>query len=134
MAILPDEATTAQPPARAARRDAHHPSPRIPGRPGRFARQEPLFIGGLTVGIFLGIWQLVASLRLVPRIRVPTLILTARDDPFIDVEPFEALDAPAHIEVQIVRHGGHLGFLGSDGAGGVRWAERRLVDWVVGAT
>ena len=71
MATVPDEATTVQPPARAARRDADHASPRIPGRPGRFTRQEPLFIGGLTVGIFLGVWQLAASLRLVPPLFLP---------------------------------------------------------------
>jgi uncharacterized protein len=70
-----------------------------------------------------------AALPWLPRIRVPTLILTARDDPFIPVGPFEALPALPHLEVQIVARGGHLGFLGPDGAGGVRWAERRVADW-----
>jgi predicted alpha/beta-fold hydrolase len=73
-----------------------------------------------------------ASLPLIPRIQVPALILTARDDPFILVDPFDALKAPGHVEVQVTRHGGHLGFLGRDGAGGIRWAERRVVEWVVG--
>jgi predicted alpha/beta-fold hydrolase len=72
-----------------------------------------------------------ACLPLIPRIQVPTLILTARDDPFIAVEPFEALKVPPNIVVQIMRHGGHLGFLGWDGAGGIYWAERRLVDWLL---
>jgi predicted alpha/beta-fold hydrolase len=69
---------------------------------------------------------------LIPSIQVPTLILTARDDPFIAVEPFEELKLPAHVEVRIVAHGGHIGFLGWDGCGGIRWAERRLVEWVLG--
>jgi hypothetical protein len=47
------------------------------------------------------------------------------------VEPFESLQAPPHVTVNIVPHGGHLGFLGWDGAGGIRWAERRLVDWLL---
>jgi predicted alpha/beta-fold hydrolase len=64
-----------------------------------------------------------------PRIQVPALVLTARDDPFIAVEPFETLRFPAHIDVRIAAHGGHLGFLGWDGAGGIRWAERHLADW-----
>jgi predicted alpha/beta-fold hydrolase len=68
---------------------------------------------------------------LVPHIRVPTLIMAARDDPFIAVEPFEELRVPSHIQVRIVPRGGHVGFLGWDGAGGIRWAERRLVEWVV---
>ncbi|MFL5245634.1 MAG: YheT family hydrolase [Gemmataceae bacterium] len=73
-----------------------------------------------------------SSLPLLERIQVPTLILTARDDPFIAVEPFESLSLPFHIKVRIQNYGGHLGFLGPDGAGGYRWAERRIVDWVVG--
>jgi CRP-like cAMP-binding protein len=33
--------------------------------------------------------------------------------------------------VHILDRGGHVGFIGWDGAGGVRWAERRVVDWAV---
>ena len=65
-----------------------------------------------------------------PRIQLPTFILTARDDPFIAVEPFEEVRAPAHVEVRIAERGGHLGFLGWDGAGGYRWAERRIAEWI----
>ncbi len=74
--------------------------------------------------------------HLVPRIPVPTLLLTSRDDPFIAVEPFEELRsrAPAHMTIRILSHGGHLGFLGFDGAGGIRWAEHRLTDWVAPPT
>jgi predicted alpha/beta-fold hydrolase len=68
---------------------------------------------------------------LIPRIQVPTLILTSRDDPFIAVEPFEALKVPQHVVVRIVPHGGHIGFVGWDGVGGIHWAERRMVDWVL---
>ena len=68
---------------------------------------------------------------LIPQIAVPTLILTARDDPFIAVEPFEHLKVPPHILVHLVPHGGHIGFLGWDGAGGIRWAERRMVEWIL---
>jgi predicted alpha/beta-fold hydrolase len=73
-----------------------------------------------------------SSLPLIGKIRIPTFVLTARDDPFIAPEPFEELTPPSHVEVRILEHGGHLGFLGWDGAGGIRWAERRIVDWVMG--
>jgi predicted alpha/beta-fold hydrolase len=69
---------------------------------------------------------------LIPNIRLPTLILTARDDPFIAIEPFEELKLPSNIQLRIVAHGGHIGFLGWDGRGGIRWAERRMVEWVLG--
>jgi predicted alpha/beta-fold hydrolase len=77
-------------------------------------------------------YRRASSAPLLGRVPVPTLILTARDDPFIAVEPFEALRVPGHVEVRIVPGGGHLGFLGWDGSGGVRWAERWVVQWVVG--
>jgi hypothetical protein len=73
-----------------------------------------------------------SSLSLIGRIQIPTLIMTARDDPVIAVEPFEGLKPPTHVELRILRHGGHLGFLGWDGAGGIRWAERRIVECVKG--
>jgi predicted alpha/beta-fold hydrolase len=72
-----------------------------------------------------------SALPLIPRIQLPTLVLTARDDPFIAVGPFEELKAPPNVAVRILPHGGHLGFLGWDGAGGIRWAERRLAEWLL---
>jgi predicted alpha/beta-fold hydrolase len=78
----------------------------------------------------LDYYRRAASLPYIPRITVPAFILTARDDPFIAVEPFEKLSPPPLVEVHVTERGGHLGFLGWDGAGGFRWAERRVVDWV----
>jgi predicted alpha/beta-fold hydrolase len=72
-----------------------------------------------------------SSLPLVPRILVPAFLLTARDDPFVAAAPYEELpQRPGH-EIHLVDHGGHLGFLGNDGAGGIRWGERRIVEWTV---
>jgi predicted alpha/beta-fold hydrolase len=72
-----------------------------------------------------------SSAPLIARIAVPTLILTARDDPFVAVEPFDQLTPPANITLRILPRGGHVGFIGLDGAGGIRWAERRLADWLM---
>ncbi len=67
---------------------------------------------------------------LVPRIEMPALIMTAEDDPFIDVRPFRALRCGPNVEVRIAAHGGHVGFVGDDGGGGVRWGERYVVEWL----
>ena len=72
-----------------------------------------------------------SALPWIPAIRVPTFILTARDDPFVAVEPFDALPTLPSIEVLISAHGGHMGFLGSDGNGGIRWAEAQVVNWLI---
>jgi predicted alpha/beta-fold hydrolase len=79
----------------------------------------------------LDYYRRASALPLVPRINLPALVLTARDDPFIAVGPFEELKAPPNVAVRILPYGGHLGFLGWDGAGGIRWAERRVVEWLL---
>jgi predicted alpha/beta-fold hydrolase len=79
----------------------------------------------------LDYYRCASSLPFIPRIAAPCLILTARDDPFIAVEPFETLQVPPHIEVRIVQRGGHLGFLGWNGMNGIRWAEHRVAEWVL---
>ena len=79
----------------------------------------------------LDYYRRASSLPWVERSPVPTFLLTARDDPFIAIEPFETLAPAPHIEVHISPYGGHLGFLGPDGRGGIRWAEQRVVDWLL---
>jgi uncharacterized protein len=71
-----------------------------------------------------------SALPLIECIAAPSLILTARDDPFIDVAPFEELPCYPNLELHILDQGGHVGFIGRDGSGGLRWAERRVAEWV----
>ncbi|MCI0684625.1 MAG: alpha/beta fold hydrolase [Gemmataceae bacterium] len=77
----------------------------------------------------LAYYEHASATSLIPTIRVPCLILTARDDPFVAVTSFlEATPGPG-VTIDITLHGGHLGFLGGDGAGGIRWAESRVISW-----
>ena len=78
----------------------------------------------------LDYYRSVSTFSLIPRIDVPTLILTARDDPFIAVEPFEELRAPDNVIVRIVPHGGHIGFVGWEGSRIGRWAESQVAEWL----
>lgn len=55
---------------------------------------------------------------------VPTLILTARDDPFVAVEPIAAM--ASDISVIISERGGHTGYVGFP----VGWAESLIAEWV----
>src|SRR5262249_27232088 len=54
----------------------------------------------------LDYYRRASAFALVPRIVVPTFILTARDDPFIPAAPFEALAARPNLTLQIVPRGG----------------------------
>lgn len=73
-----------------------------------------------------------SSRPFIPRIRVDTLILHARDDPFMfpDSAP-SAAELPANVSLELTRHGGHVGFV--DGALPWRagyYAERRAAQWI----
>lgn len=78
----------------------------------------------------LDYYRQASALPWIGAIRVPTFILTARDDPFVAVESFEALRGLASVELHISAHGGHLGFLGLDDVGGIRWAETQMIAWL----
>ena len=73
-----------------------------------------------------------SAMRVVDRIRVPTLIITADDDPFVPTEPFRdaAVTANPHIEFVVTQHGGHCAFLAEagDGSDGY-WAEDRIIEF-----
>lgn len=73
-----------------------------------------------------------ASARVVERIAVPTLILYAKDDPFIRVLPTTRarLLANEHIEFVETEHGGHCAYLGRGEGGEIHWAEATVVRYL----
>jgi predicted alpha/beta-fold hydrolase len=71
-----------------------------------------------------------SALRVVDRIAVPTLVVTAEDDPFVPSGPFHdaALSGNAQVTRVITRHGGHCAFVEAARAGyDGYWAEREIV-------
>jgi uncharacterized protein len=71
-----------------------------------------------------------SAMRVIDRIRIPALIITAEDDPFVPVTPFRnpSVTTNPHIRLIITRYGGHCGFItdastGDDGY----WAERQIL-------
>ena len=74
-----------------------------------------------------------SAMRVIDRIRVPALILTAEDDPFVPVDPFRdptVVNNP-FVNVVVTRHGGHCAFVEEgDGVYDGYWAEREVVRFV----
>jgi predicted alpha/beta-fold hydrolase len=74
-----------------------------------------------------------SAMRVIDRIRVPALIITAEDDPFVPSQPFRdpTVTGNPHITVQICRYGGHCGFVGARNGGedDGYWAEKRIVEF-----
>jgi uncharacterized protein len=65
------------------------------------------------------------------RIQVPGLIVHAMDDPFVTSEALLQADKPDHLAVELVRHGGHLGYLSRrPWQGDRRWLDTRLTVWI----
>ena len=67
-------------------------------------------------------------------IRVPTLLIQAKDDTFIPFEIFEssALRANPRIQLIATEHGGHLGFLGRRPHR--LWADHAIMNWIQSQT
>lgn len=75
-----------------------------------------------------------AAMRVIGRIAVPALIITAADDPFVPPEIFRdrTIASNPHITLRLTPHGGHCGFLaerdGHEDDG--YWAERMIIRFV----
>ena len=73
-----------------------------------------------------------ASARVIDDIAVPTLILNAKDDPFIRLFPetrSRLLANPRIIYIE-TRHGGHCAFLSRDPGEEIHWAEATVVRYL----
>jgi uncharacterized protein len=66
------------------------------------------------------------------RIELPGLVVHAMDDPFIGAEPFRHIEKPSALSIELVPHGGHLGYLSrTPWMGSRRWLDSRLSTWLL---
>ena len=73
-----------------------------------------------------------SALRLIDRIRIPALIISAADDPFVPPAIFDAPEVRSNpsIRVELLPHGGHCAFISERGGGDDGyWAETAIVDF-----
>ena len=76
-----------------------------------------------------------SAMRVIERVRVPALVITAEDDPFVPSAPFHdpKVTGNPHIELRISAHGGHCGFVGEGSAhDDGYWAEHQIVEFFNG--
>ena len=77
-------------------------------------------------------WRRASSKPWLVDIAVPTLVLNARNDPFV---PSESLPGPGEVSPDVrldqPDHGGHVGFLSGSFPGHLEWLPRRLLDFFV---
>ncbi len=65
------------------------------------------------------------------RVALPGLIVHAGDDPFIPPDPLRRVQCSESLSVELLPHGGHLGFVSRSRWDGDRhWLETRLACWL----
>lgn len=76
-------------------------------------------------------YQRASALRVTAAIHVPTLILTAEDDPFIPLAPFRtaAVQGNRYITLVVTQQGGHCGYVSRYPGDERFWAEARIVEF-----
>jgi uncharacterized protein len=77
-------------------------------------------------------YERASALPFVKAIKVPTLIVHAKDDPFIPSAQFEREEVTGNPNVALLApaHGGHVGFISAEGEGEGRfWAEAMIVEF-----
>lgn len=76
-------------------------------------------------------WARASSLPHLPKIRVPTLLLNARNDPLLTEASFpeELASSSEYVHLEAPSHGGHVGF--HDFRTGLQpWSERRVLEFL----
>jgi hypothetical protein len=79
----------------------------------------------------LDYWQRASSLPWLAAIAVPTLVLNARNDPFIPAASLPSATAVgAAVRLEQPETGGHVGFLQGPFPGELGWLARRLLEFI----
>lgn len=79
-------------------------------------------------------WLRASSKPLLRRIAVPTLILNARNDPFLPASALPRDDeVSAAVTLDFPSHGGHVGFFDA-GPDGAQWMPRRVIGFLAHQT
>lgn len=75
-------------------------------------------------------YETCSAKQYLPQINIPTVIITAEDDPFVSIQDyFEATYSPSTV-LHIEKHGGHMGYLMKKGLGFERWLDIALETYV----
>lgn len=79
-------------------------------------------------------WARASAKPQLRRIRIPALLLNARNDPFVPASSLpRAQDAGSHVQLWQPRHGGHVGFPAGGPPGHVLTMPERVSDWLARA-
>jgi hypothetical protein len=76
-------------------------------------------------------YEAASAKRVIDRVRVPMLLITAKDDPFVPYDAIAATGVRENTAIQFAaqEHGGHCGFISRHSGAERFWAEERIVEF-----
>jgi len=76
-------------------------------------------------------YQAAGAKKVVGQIRVPMLMITAQDDPFVPYQSFQRANPSQNPVIRFLapRHGGHCAFISNQRGPERFWAEQRIVEF-----
>jgi len=77
-------------------------------------------------------WEKASSKPFIPEIKIPTLLINAKDDTFLSKEcyPIEEAQNSAFFFLEIPNYGGHVGFMSSFKPKENTWLEKRIARFI----
>lgn len=78
-------------------------------------------------------YEKCSAAQFLPQIKIPTVVITAEDDPFVDFADYKAARYPSMCRTQFQKHGGHMGYLSKKGSlpGTNRWLDYALEKYIL---
>lgn len=73
-----------------------------------------------------------SALQFLPKIKIPSLIVNAKNDPFLTSEsfPYDLVESLKHVYLEVPKHGGHCGF-SLFNKENHHWSEKRSLDFAL---
>ncbi len=76
-------------------------------------------------------WKQNSCNQFLEGIKIPSLLVTATDDPFLSASciPVKEAKANKHFHLEVTKYGGHVGYNSSFENGSGFWLEKRIIDF-----
>ena len=78
-------------------------------------------------------YETCSAKQYLEQIKIPTVLLTAEDDPFVSSEDYKEAKLSPSTVLHIEKHGGHMGYLSRKNLGVQRWLDVALEAYLVSA-
>jgi predicted alpha/beta-fold hydrolase len=94
-----------------------------------FDKQFTAPIGGF--GNRANYYSTCSAMGYLKQIEIPVVLLTAEDDPFVEVTDYKESKISDNVVLHVEKHGGHMGYLSRNGLGYRRWLDEAILNYLL---